>query len=247
MITFGSLFAGIGGFDLGFERAGMVPKWQVEIDPWCRRVLAKHWPHVERKADIRECSGHNLRTPDVLCGGFPCQDVSHSGKRDGINGARSGLWFEYSRIIRELQPRYVVIENVPGLLVRGFDAVLGELAQSGYDAEWDCFPASAFGCYHERDRLFIVAYSASLHRDSRYLLGAGQDWRAQAKFGRLRRMVDATERRERNTRFELEPRLDRLVDGVPDRSHRLGALGNSIVPQVAEFIGRQIVRDVGGV
>jgi DNA (cytosine-5)-methyltransferase 1 len=174
-VTFGSLFAGIGGFDLGFERAGMTCKWQVEIDPFCRAVLAKHWPDVPRYEDVRDvhavrccpliglqdamACGNCLLPVDVLCGGFPCQDISVAGRGEGLAGERSGLWFEYARLIRELRPRYVVVENVTALLGRGLGRVLGDLAASGYNAEWDCIPASAVGAPHQRDRVWIVAYA----------------------------------------------------------------------------------------
>jgi DNA (cytosine-5)-methyltransferase 1 len=158
-MTVGSVFAGIGGFDLGFERAGYDIRWQVEIDPWARAVLAKHWPHVHRHDDICTAGAHNLEAVDVLCGGFPCQDISLAGKGAGIaDGTRSGLWAEYARLIRELRPRYVVVENVAALLARGLGRVLGDLAACGYDAEWDCIPAAAVGAPHRRDRLWLVAY-----------------------------------------------------------------------------------------
>lgn len=157
-LTVGSLFAGIGGFDLGFERAGFTVRWQVEIDPWCRRVLETHWPHVYRHDDVRTAGAHNLEAVDVLVGGFPCQDISVAGRGAGITGARSGLWREYARIIRELRPRYVVVENSPALLGRGLGRVLGDLAEIRYDAEWDCLPMSAFGANQQRDRIWIVAY-----------------------------------------------------------------------------------------
>lgn len=115
-MTMGSLFAGIGGFDLGFERAGFQTVWQVEINEWARKVLAKNFPHAERYADIRECGRHNLKPVDVICGGFPCQDISNAGLRAGIEGERSGLWSEFARVINELQPKYVLIENVAALL-----------------------------------------------------------------------------------------------------------------------------------
>src|SRR6185312_32662 len=108
-MTVGSLFAGIGGFDLGFERAGFEIKWQVEIDPFCRAVLAKHWPDVRRYEDVRTV-GAELERVDVVCGGFPCQDISFAGDGAGLDGERSGLWREFSRLIGELRPRYVVVE-----------------------------------------------------------------------------------------------------------------------------------------
>ena len=167
-MTFGSLFAGIGGFDLGLERAGMRCSWQVEIDPYCQRVLAKHWPDVERLEDVRECGAHNLEPVDLICGGFPCQPVSCAGKRQGDADAR-WLWPEYHRIIRELKPRWVVGENVPGLLSanagRLFGGILRDLAACGYVVEWDCIPAAAVGAPHRRDRVWIVAHSRSVGMD----------------------------------------------------------------------------------
>ena len=115
-LTFGSLFAGIGGFDLGFERAGMACKWQVEIDDYANRVLKKHWPDVHRERDIRQCGKHNLEPVDVICGGFPCQDISYAGLGAGLDGERSGLFFEAVRVVRELRPQIVVLENVAALL-----------------------------------------------------------------------------------------------------------------------------------
>ena len=112
----GSLFAGIGGFDLGFERAGMRVAWQVELDPYCRAVLARHFPDAARFEDVCEVGARNLAPVDLICGGFPCQDLSPAGRGAGIDGARSGLWAEFARIVRELRPRYVVVENVPALL-----------------------------------------------------------------------------------------------------------------------------------
>src|SRR6476661_6834913 len=128
MLTFGSLFAGIGGIDLGLERAGMRCAWQVEIDDYATRVLAKHWPDVTRFRDVRSVGAHNLTPVDLLAGGFPCQDISDAGKRAGIEGARSGLWSEFARLIGELRPRYVLVENVTALLRRGMGTVLGDLA-----------------------------------------------------------------------------------------------------------------------
>jgi len=158
-ITFGSLFAGIGGFDLGFERAGMEPIWQVEINDYAQKVLAKHWPKVHREADIKTVGKHNLEYVDVICGGFPCQDISYAGRGAGLDGERSGLFFEAMRVVRELQPRVVVLENVAALLTRGLDRVLGTLAEIGYDAEWHCVPAAYVGAPHIRDRVFVLAYS----------------------------------------------------------------------------------------
>jgi DNA (cytosine-5)-methyltransferase 1 len=158
-LTFGSLFAGIGGFDLGFERAGFQCRWQVEIDEYATKILKKHWPKVQRQRDIRECSASNLQRVDCIIGGFPCQDISYAGRGAGLEGERSGLFFEAVRLVRELQPRTIVLENVAALLTRGLDRVLGTLAEIGYDAQWHCIPAAAVGAPHIRDRVFIIAYS----------------------------------------------------------------------------------------
>ena len=160
-LTFGSLFAGIGGMDLGLERAGMECRWQVEIDPYATRVLARHWPDVRRHDDVRTFppdDGTDWQV-DLIAGGFPCQDISYAGKGAGLSGERSGLWFEFARVVRTLRPRFLIVENVPALLTRGLDAVLGTLASLGYDAEWTCLPAAAVGAPHIRDRVFILAYS----------------------------------------------------------------------------------------
>ncbi len=167
--TFGSLFAGIGGLDLGLERAGWQCKWQVEIDEYARRVLAKHWPNVNRYSDVRTV-GTELERVDLVCGGFPCQDVSLA-KHDagGIDGSRSGLWFEFARVLGILRPRIALVENVPGLFVRGIDRVLGGLAALGFDAEWSIVSACAMGAPHTRERLFILGYSQEISpwRDQR--------------------------------------------------------------------------------
>jgi len=170
-LTFGSLFAGIGGIDLGFERAGLECKWQVEIDDYATRVLAKHWPNVRRHNDVRTWPQPDTERVDVIAGGFPCQDIRYAGKGAGLAGARSGLFYEAMRIVREVGPRFVVLENVAALLTRGLDQVLGTLASLGYDCEWDCVPASSFGAPHYRNRIFIVAansHSRSTGRNISY-------------------------------------------------------------------------------
>lgn len=164
-MSIGSLFSGIGGLELGLEWAGLGPVlFQVERDPYANRVLEKHWPDAKRFDDVCAVGGHNLPFVDVLCGGFPCQDLSFAGKGAGLTGARSGLWREFARIIGEIRPRVVVVENVPALLSRGLGSVLGDLASLGYDAFWDCIPACAVGASHRRDRVFIVGYAAGKSR-----------------------------------------------------------------------------------
>lgn len=159
-MTFGSLFAGIGGFDLGFERAGLTCAWQVEISEPCRRVLKKHWPSAVGLKDVREASGGNLSRVDVVCGGFPCQDLSLAGNRAGFGGKRSVLFFEMVRIIHELQPQFVVWENVPGLLTsdrgRDFARVLRALGDIGYFGAWRVLDSQWFGLPQQRARVFGI-------------------------------------------------------------------------------------------
>jgi DNA (cytosine-5)-methyltransferase 1 len=160
--TLGSLFSGIGGLEYGLEMTGAFKTvWQVEQSEYCRKVLRKHWPDALQFEDVRNVGRENLPAVDVICGGFPCQDISNAGRKAGIvEGNRSGLWHEYVRIIRELRPQYVIVENVSALLVRGLDVVLGELAESGYDAEWSMLSAADVGAPHLRQRIFVVAHAS---------------------------------------------------------------------------------------
>lgn len=159
MLNVLDLFSGIGGFSLGFKRAGWITIGFCEIEPSCQRVLAKHWPDTPIISDIRDLNADSLLTSvDIICGGFPCQDISLAGKKAGIAGSRSGLWKEYARLINELKPRYAIIENVANLRSSGLVTVLTDLWQIGYDAEWHCIPASALGAPHRRDRIWIIAY-----------------------------------------------------------------------------------------
>ena len=282
-LTFGSLFAGIGGFDLGFERAGMACKWQVEINDYATKVLAKHWPNVYRERDIKQCGRHNLERVDVICGGFPCQDISYAGLGAGLDGERSGLFFEALRVVRELQPRAVVLENVAGLLTRGLDRVLGSLAEVGFGAEWHCIPAAAVGAPHIRDRVFILGYAngnrwnarKQARKATRHWIPAvatssyassmadtrrkhGKRWpsveeQANGKKAKRNEAINNTERRsqvEHNPRprslqcqlwWQSEPSVGRVANGVPHRVDRLRGLGNAVVPQVAEYVGRRVV------
>jgi DNA (cytosine-5)-methyltransferase 1 len=267
-MTFGSLFAGIGGLDLGLERAGMECRWQVEIDPFCRKVLTKHWPDVPRYEDVRDVGKETIEPVDLICGGFPCQDISLAGRGAGIDGDRSGLWWEFARIIREMGPRYVLVENVSALLVRGLDRVLGDLAACGYDAEWDCIPAAAVGAPHLRDRVFILAQRPKQRRpmaDARGRRGPEDEVRTGRDESRVRCETLADADRERfqeqhpatlparprlhtgpldagRDHWGPEPDVGRVADGVPARVDRLRALGNAVVPQVAEWIGRRILQ-----
>lgn len=256
------LFSGIGGFSLGLERAGMTTVAFCEIESFCRQVLAKHWPGVPIYDDVRAVTGERLRAdgivPDLICGGFPCQDISVAGRGAGLSGERSGLWFEYLRVIEETRPRWVVVENVPALRSRGLDVVLGGLAALGYDAEWHCIPASAVGAPHRRDRVWLVAYAA---RDVRAGAEAPRPqrqraWEGGAEGGAgdvadahrqgLEIVLDGTPGQqptvERAHAWSVEPDVGRVAHGVPARVDRLRALGNAVVPQIPELIGRAIMQ-----
>ena len=226
-MTFVSLFAGIGGIDLGLERAGHQCVGQVEIDPYCQKVLAKHWPHVPLIGDVRDFHGHEFGPFDLLTAGYPCQPFSHAGDQQG-DQHQHHLWPEVARIIRNVRPRYVFLENVYAHLHLGFDTVLGDLASSGYDATWDCIPASAVGAPHERDRLWVIAYP---DRDSE----SAQPLDDEAPW-----LPSAT--RVRWFDWTPDPATLGMDDGVPRRMdrRRLEALGNSVVPAVVEAIGRRL-------
>ena len=231
------IFSGIGGFSLGLERSGgFETSAFCEIEDFPRRVLAKHWPKVPCYHDIRELTAERLAadgiTVDAICGGFPCQDISLAGGGAGLAGERSGLWSEYARLVREIRPRVVFVENSAALLRRGLGVVLSDLAEIGYDqAEWHCFPASYIGACHKRDRVWIIAYSDSID---------GQGRTKKPIF----RQSDLSQQPSRGIakwarRSDLpSPRLSGGDDGVSERSHRLKALGNAVVPQIPELLGR---------
>jgi len=260
-LTYGSLFTGIGGFDLGLDRAGMICKWQSETNDYCVRVLSKHWPHVQRYGDIREIDFEQIEKVDVICGGFPCQPVSGAGKRL-VQADPRWLWPEFARAIRALRPSYIAVENVPGLLVRGLGDVLSDLAALGYDAEWQVLSAAALGAPHLRERVFIIAYA-----DGR---GVGQQHvQSQIRLdqaGQNQNVADANSRRRQRKNHEppseralfertdfarsraqglawwsLEPGVGRMAYGVPKHVDRLRTLGNAVIPQAAEFVGTCIV------
>jgi len=324
-VRFGSLFAGIGGLDLGLERAGMECAWQVEVDDYCRRVLTKHWPDVPKYGDIRELNLDRLERVDLVAGGFPCQPVSVAGRRKAQEDDR-WLWPEFALVLRGLRPRYALLENVPGLLTAGFGDVLADLASLGYDADWDCVPAAAVGAPHLRWRIFVIAHRNSheheggahafrgastsvlpahtngepvqrgrtdardgaevtrqgservlrrgnggadvAHTDgstrnaSRPAGEAVQGPEAVERFGRRRGLASAVADPERSglegqwnehglfqaggppgwsSWWTAEPDVGRVAHGVPARVDRLRALGNAVVPQVAEHVGRLIL------
>lgn len=231
-----SLFSGIGGLDLGLERAGMRVVRQCEIDPYCRRVLAKHWPDVTCHDDVTTMA-FTEGEADVVCGGFPCQDVSNAGLRAGISGERSGLYRELVRAIRVVRPLYAVLENVAALLGRGMGTVLGDLAESGHDAEWDCIPACAVGAPHLRDRVFVVA-----HAQRRGLEG-GIFGRAKPPAIELAQINRTSVGTRFGETWEAEPNEGWLDDGIPGwlAEYQSRSLGNAVVPAVAEVVGRAVM------
>ena len=249
-MLFGSLFAGIGGIDLGLERAGMECAWQVEIDGYCQRVLAKHWPDVERFEDVRECGRGNLAAVDLVVGGFPCQPHSVAGKRRGAEDDRN-LWPEFSRIVGELKPHYVLAENVLGITATYLDTVLSDLERLDYTCATFDIPAVAFNAPHKRERIFILAYS-SCKQDWRIQQSgvqpnpgrSGQDV-AYAKSTVLQWEWSEQSRKQsglaNSSWWSVEPNVGRVAHGIPSRVDRLRGLGNAVVPQVAEWIGLRIM------
>jgi DNA (cytosine-5)-methyltransferase 1 len=234
------LFSGVGGFSLGLEKAGMRTVGFCEINPFCRAVLAKHWPGVPIWSDVRALGIEQISSAagvvDVVCGGFPCQDISNAGSKAGLAGARSGLWSELLRIIEAVSPRFAIIENVSALRNRGLEKVLADLNALGLDAEWHCVPASALGAPHQRDRIWIIAYPESLRRDERF--GSAKDGWGLLRPGQLD-CPSSWSTDENND--EIRSRAIRIVDGVPGRVERLNAMGNAVVPQIPEIIGRAIM------
>ena len=230
------LFSGIGGFSLGLDRAGGFETVAFcEIEPFPRKVLAKHWPEVPCYEDVTKLTGDILRrdgiSVDVITGGFPCQDISVAGKQAGIGeGTRSGLWSEIVRLIGDLSPQYVVVENVAALLSgpseqRGgwFGSILSDLAECGYDAEWENIPAASVGAPHRRERVWIVAY-----RNEGSL--------------RSRRLTRMPESQNNDWPRLVFPKGGRGDDGIPDWLDRVAACGNAVVPQIPELIGRAIMQ-----
>jgi DNA (cytosine-5)-methyltransferase 1 len=230
-----SLFSGIGAFDLGLERTGGFKTVAFcEIDQRARRVLAKHWPEIPCYDDVCTLSAERLARDgidvDAIVGGFPCQDISSQGERAGLEGERSGLWFEMARLIGELRPRFVIVENVAELLANGFGAVLGSLASLGYDAEWDCIPAGAVGAPHLRDRAWIVA-----HPSEEPGLHESDAWES------AKRLLNEPTYWQANPWNEASAAICRMDDGPAERVDRTEECGNAVVPQIPEIIGRAIL------
>lgn len=249
------LFSGIGGFSLGLERAkheGPITGFETaafcEIEEFPRKVLAKHWPEVPCYGDVRALTAEQLVRDgigqiNVITGGFPCQDISVAGKQAGIkDGTRSGLWSEIVRLVGELRPRYVIVENVANLL-RGpserpgawFGRVLGDLAECGYDAEWENIPAAALGAPHRRERVWVVSYPANNS-------GIYKSNNQKAPQGLLNNPING----RANFGDAPDARICRMDDGIPYRVDRTSSLGNAVVPQIPELIGNAILETING-
>ena len=232
------LFSGIGGFSLGLERAGMETVAFCEFDEHAQKVLRKHWPDVPIHSDVRSLNGHDYRgTVDVVCGGFPCQDLSSAGKQVGFSGERSSLYGEMLRIISECMPRYAIFENVTGLLTgdrgRWFAKFLYDLDSIGFNAEWHCIEAAYVGAPHRRDRVWIIAYPKCQRQSGQGGLFKPVNTKKSA-YREASGFVDAFQ-------GKALPYVCRGHDGIPEGMDRLTRLGNSVVPQIPEAIGRAIV------
>lgn len=266
------LFSGIGGFSIGLERTGGFETVAFcEIEKYPRAILAQHWPSVRIYNDVKTLTAEQLRAdgivPNAIVGGFPCQDISLAGKGAGLEGERSGLWWEFYRLIKEIKPQWVIAENVSALRSRGLDTVLWALSEIGYDAEWHCIPASSVGAPHQRDRIWIVAYPNI--NNQRAWDGSQQSERGATRqcftdggcLGIDRLVADSgisglqrnewlgPTREERESKryiakcswWAVEPNVGRVAHGVPKRVDRLKALGNAVVPQIPELIGYAIL------
>jgi DNA (cytosine-5)-methyltransferase 1 len=237
-LTVGSLFSGIGGLDLGLERAGMRVVWQSEIDPYCRRVLAKHWPHVPNLGDVTAIDWSTVERPDLVCGGYPCQPFSFAGNRGGTSDARH-LWPHMRYALGVLRPEWAVLENVPGHVSLGLDTVLADLAGLGFHAQWSLVSACSMGAPHMRERLFVLAHAAKhqLHVRDYHRVCPSNGAQPKRQPGGSGGHADGSGRGW----WESEPNVARVAHGVSNRVDRLRALGNAVVPQVAEYVGRCIL------
>lgn len=230
---------------LGLEETGRFKTIAFcEIEPFAQKVLAKHWPEVMIYDDVRTITGDRLKSnghvPDVITGGFPCTDLSKAGEQAGIHGQHSGLWREYARIIDETRPRYIIVENVPNLLSgdggKWYGQLLRDLAALGYDAEWHCIPAAAIGAFHIRDRVWILAHARKPRLEGRKS-GRVSEGQRQITWQHIARLRE----KHFNGVWKDEPRVGRVVDGLPDYVDRIKCLGNAIVPQLAELMGQAII------
>ena len=224
-LLYGELFAGIGGFSAGFDAVGMRCSWVSEIREFCEPILKRFGPNV---GDIRQFEPGGHHRVDVIAGGFPCVEISQMGSKVGIDGERSGLWSEMLRVIRTIRPRFVVVENVAAITIRGAYRVCGDLAEIGYDAEWDCLSPCMFGVPQRRDRWFLVAY------DNRRIRAKPHERVV------LHRQVASND----VGWSEFDAQRVRVVDGVSDRvdiGQRISSCANSVSPVITEWIGKQIL------
>lgn len=248
-MKFGSLFTGCGAMDSGLQNAGMECVWQVEIDDFKRDYFLEHYfPHAKQFTDVKNVGRQNLEPVDLICGGFPCQNISiTNNEQTGLDGEQSGLWREMFRIVRELRPRYALVENVARLVTFGLDRVLADLASIGFDAEWQTLQASDFGYPNERKRFFMVAYDSRIGLEKTVFTENGFKTINHAKSAEIiTTYLDGVGR--------FYPRIPGnllLDDGFPgwfsDRAVKRFleqftiSAGNAVVPEIAEFIGRQIL------
>ena len=243
-----SLFAGIGGLELGLERAGMTTVGQVDIDPYCRQVLTRHWPEVPKHDDVTTAPEWWASEPrprvDVVCGGFPCQPFSNAGRQLGINDER-WMWPAMAAVIRAVRPRYALMENVSALVRDSwaFGTVLADLHALGFDAEWATLRASDFGAPHNRERVYILAHDPRQDGVARDRVESSRVGGSPLAASGLSGLDASARGREARAWLEREPRVGRLANGIPRRMDRLRVAGNAVVPAVAEHIGRLIVAD----
>jgi DNA (cytosine-5)-methyltransferase 1 len=251
------LFSGIGGFSLGLERAGMETVAFCEIDPFCQKVLKKHWADVPCYNDVTKLTkevldNDGVRTIDVICGGFPCQDLSGAGRQKGLSATRSGLWFEMLRIISGVRPKYVIVENVSALLTgeRGgwFSTFLTSLSQIGYNAEWETIYASQVGAPHPRERVWIIAYPCEVRRDYgildnfQYEVPSYKEWDLPKDFQSGERWQHwLVKVHKASDGFISQSDFCAMDDGLSEELDAIAALGNAVVPQIPELIGRAIM------
>ena len=259
------LFSGIGGFSLGLEATGHFETVAFcEIDKHCHKVLNKNFPNIPIYDDVKTLTG--LSAIDVICGGFPCQDISIAGKQKGItNETRSGLWFEFRRLISEIKPKYAIIENVEQLRKNGLGLVLSDLAKIGYDAEWHTIEATHVGLPHRRARIYIIAHCRSLRlyeysRQERYVPTDSQ-WKTEKTYTKGEKCEFKSSeicsilssrnfddfRDSHSNIGAIVSSVRRVTDGISgglyetERKQRIKQLGNSIIPCIAQIIGNQIV------
>ena len=240
------LFSGVAGLELGLERAGMNIVGHVERDPYCQQVLTQHWPDVPLHDDVTTAPEWWLSTErpdvDVVCGGFPCQPFSNAGKQLGVADER-WMWPETAAVIRAVQPRYVLLENVSALVRDSwaFGTVLSDLHSLGFNAEWATLRASDFGAPHGRERVYILANSTSLDGGAWDRMDESGDRRAPVTVGGLSGLDVHQRRKQARAWLASEPAVDRLADGIPNQSHRLRCAGNAVVPAIAEYMGQKIM------